>query len=454
MIKVENLSFTYSDSNTPALDHLDLEIKKGEFIILAGRNGSGKSTLIKALLGIIPDSITGNFQGRILLSNEVIKDTLSLASKIGVLLQNPDTQITNLTVWEETVFGLENLCWPINQIFQQANSSLNCMGLAKIMEQQTHQLSGGQKQRLSLASLLAMNPKVLIMDEPLASLDNEGVNSVLDTLKSIRSQVDLIIISSHVLEPFLGLMTRTIVMDKGKIVLDFPADKINDYHQELISNAVELPPKQSFPVLSLNPPSINTDLINLEHVSFNYSNGIKPLIDVNLKIHQGEKLTLIGSNGAGKSTLAKLLVGLKKPASGKITSHNLQPKIIPQEASLSFMENSILEELLSQNINQKTINEILEQCGLTQDKLRSPFQLSGGQQRLLAIAMTAATNPNFIVIDEPTSGLDADHVRLIIQMMSGIESVLHITHDYRVIPHSNRIITLHDGKIIEKGDKL
>lgn len=448
MIRIENLSFTYSDSNIPALKDINLKMEEGEFIVITGRNGSGKSTLIKALLGIIPDNVIGKLQGHVFISEKPVKDTLSISSEVGVLLQNPDTQITNLTVWEEAVFGLENLCLPISQVYKQANSSLNQMGLNGILNQETHQLSGGQKQRLSLASLLAMNPKVLIMDEPLANLDDDGINSVIESLSSLRSRVGLIVISSHILEPFLGLMTRILVMNKGEISLDFSANQIADYHQELISNAVELPQQQySIP---LTNKSLGSDFISLSHVSYSYPNGIKPLLDINLTIHQGEKITLTGTNGTGKSTLARLLVGLRKPTSGKINNRSLHPKYVPQESCLSFMENSIENELLSQNIDRQTIEKILDQCNLGQDRFRSPFQLSNGQQKLLAIASAVATQHDLIVIDEPTAGLDAEHVRLILQMTSGRDSVFHITHDHRVISQSNRIITLQNGIVVSK----
>ncbi len=452
MIKIENLSFTYPDSNFPALDHIDLGIKEGEFLAITGRNGSGKSTLIKTLLGIIPDTVNSNFQGQITLEGQPIENTLSIASKIGVLLQNPDSQITNLTVLEEVFFGLENLCLPINDILQRADSSINQMSLQKIINQSTYQLSGGQKQRLSLASLLAMKPRILIMDEPLANLDDDGINSVIASLKILRSQVDIIIVSSHDIKPFLDLMTRIIVMDKGQISLDFPISQIEKHIPELIFNGLNLSQKN----IIINPShqSTNTNLINLSHVSFSYKNGIKPLIDVNLEISEGEKIVLVGKNGVGKSTLAKLLVGLRKPTHGKIESQIRRPKLVPQDVSLSFIENSVIEELTSQNIKLSTAGEILIKCNLKQYESRSPFQLSGGQQKLLAIASALATNPDFIVIDEPTAGLDADYVNLILQMTSQNTSVLHITHDHRVISQANRIITLKSGTIFEEGDKI
>jgi len=453
MIRVENLSFTYAESNIPALSHIDLEIKEGEFVVIVGRNGSGKSTLIKALLGIIPNEVLGNFQGRISLFEQPIVDTLSLASKVGVLLQNPDSQITNLTVWEEVAFGLENLCFPVDQVLERTSFALNQMKMNKISEQSTHQLSGGQKQRLSLSALLAMKPQVLVMDEPLANLDNEGIDSVIKSLANIHPKVNTIVVSSHILEPFLSLMTRVVVMDKGKVVSDFPANRIGEYRSELISNAVELPNQQP-PLIPMTKPENGSKLIKLSHVAYSYPNNVKPLTDVNFDIYQGEKVTLIGANGAGKSTLARLLVGLRKPKFGVIESYIRHPKLVPQDANLSFMEASIIDELSSQNISEHLIKKVLEQCSLGRDSHRSPFKLSGGQQRLLAIASAIATNPDFIVIDEPTAGLDADHVRQIFQMTSGIESVFHITHDHRVIFHSSRVIILQNGEIVERGGEL
>ena len=453
MIDINNLSFTYSESDTPALNDVNLKINEGEFVVITGRNGSGKSTLIKALLGIIPDHIYGNFSGQITLSGQPILSTLSVASKIGVLLQDPDSQITNLTVWEEVLFGLENLCLPIDNIFQQANHALKQMNLEKIISQSTYQLSGGQKQRLSLAALLAMKPRVLIMDEPLANLDDDGINSVITALKVIKSQVDLVIVSSHCIEPFLELMTRIIVIDKGQISIDIPANQVEKYNTELALHAVQL--HQQNIVLTPATKTNHPNLINLSHVAYSYSNGITPLVDVNLSISEDEKLTLIGKNGSGKSTLARLLVGLRKPSRGKVESRINQSKFVPQDVSLSFMENSVIDELINQGISPEIAEGILVHYDLEQHKSHSPFQLSGGQQRLLAIASALATHPDLIIIDEPTAGLDFDHVKLILKMTSSDQgAVLHITHDHRVISHANRVIKLESGRIVENGGKL
>lgn len=448
MLSVKNLSFTYSGSNTPALNQVNLEFRTGEFVAITGHNGSGKSTLIKTLLGIIPNYIDGELVGHVAFSDKVIHDTLSIASKIGILLQDPDSQITNLTTWEEVIFGLENMCLPIEDVICKGKNSLEQMDLTDSLNKPTHQLSGGQKQRLTLASLLAMQPKVLILDEPLANLDNEGIKSVIETLEVIRSQVDLIIVSSHNLQPFWNLMSRIIILDEGKVKLDFLTDEINKHIGEIELTPMELDVCDSKDV----PFALDKDyLIEMSGVGFCYPDGTIPLKEIDLKITKGEKVVLIGKNGGGKSTLARLLVGLRKPSWGNLVSKVTKPRLVPQEADASFIENTVMEELVSQGIDMDSAKKILSTYGLERCSDHSPFEISGGQQRILAIASALASNPDLLVIDEPTAGLDNDHVNLILKMIENSNAtIIHISHDNRIIDHSNRLIMVDSGKLLEK----
>lgn len=204
MFQVKNFSFSYPNSYKKSLDDINLNLNKGEVVLIVGPNGGGKTSLLKSLMGIIPSMTGGNSEGKVeFLKKPVSSYSVSkLAGEVGFALQDPENQITNLTVWEEAIFGPANLKWTPDKIIKESTNALVTMDLKDIQEKPVLSLSAGQLQRLSIASLISMHPSVLILDEPVSNLDPHGVFSVTKALESIKKTADLIIISTHLIDPF------------------------------------------------------------------------------------------------------------------------------------------------------------------------------------------------------------------------------------------------------------
>ena len=242
MLSVQNFSYTYP-SGANAIKNVSLSFVPGEFILIAGPNGGGKSTLLKSILGVIPTYYGGTFKGLITFNRKSIREygVVNLAGSIGIVLQDPESQISNATVWEEVTFALRNLLFPKHEVSLRADHALQAMEISDLKEHSVHDLSGGQMQRVSIAALAALQPKVLIFDEPLANLDPLGVISVIDALERAKEFVDIVIIASHWLDPFLELSTRLVVIDTGEVVLDVDSASIEKHLDSLKTHNIEVP---------------------------------------------------------------------------------------------------------------------------------------------------------------------------------------------------------------------
>jgi energy-coupling factor transport system ATP-binding protein len=480
LIRFKGVSYRYPETERWALQGISTEFSANEVILLAGPNGGGKSTLLKAILGVVPQSTGGDFQGEITFNGKSLRDftTVQLAGQIGIVLQDPDMQVTNLSVADEVYFGMANLLLPKEVILQRGKEALQRLGIEHLRDSSVLALSGGQLQRLSLAGLLAMQPEVLILDEPVTNLDPHGVASVIDAIRSIQPYVKLMIISSHWLDPFLDMATRVVVVNQGQIVLDEKPDDLRSQTATLTEFGVQIPQlwqledylsKQG---VQLQPgyrlprgwtllPAPNhatnftlgsTHLI-LQSVGYSYSNGDKPLNALSAVVHKGERIALIGHNGAGKSTLARMLAGLRKPTSGTLTSHVKKVGMMLQRPTLSFITTSVREEVSfgTKQLPADT-EQILYAFGLHQYADVSPFLLSGGEQRRLALAIALLGNPDLLILDEPTAGLDATQVEVFLHLLKGHQgTVILISHDPRVVSLVDRIIVVGNGGIVFNG---
>jgi energy-coupling factor transporter ATP-binding protein EcfA2 len=481
VIKIKGFSFFYPDSSVPALRDLDLEFHDQEVVLLAGPNGSGKSTLIKSILGIAPRFTGGKATGEILYEGKPVSSfqVIHLAGRIGVVLQDPESQISNSTVWDEVTFGPANLCLPVEEILAQSERSLSAMGIDHLRECSVLALSGGQLQRLSLACLLAMQPKVIILDEPVAHLDPWGVASVVEALKIAQTKVGLIIISSHWLDPFIELASRVVIISEGHIALDFPARDLYQYFARLDNLRVEIPQvcriyrtlsQQGLRIpASLSLPNLGPSvgikpikglqaqlgkkLLQVSHVAYQYPSGEKPLSDVSMPLHASSNTVLVGHNGVGKSTLARLLAGLTKPTDGVIESVISRPALMLQKPTLGFLGNTVTEEIaFGLRLSQHQVEEWLDRFSLLELREQSPFKISGGEQKRLALAAALVQRPDLLILDEPTVGLDAYQAQVLLKILGDSHSsILCITHDPRVVANVERVVALGGGRVIFDG---
>ena len=405
---------------------------------------------------------------------------IHLAGEIGVVLQEPDSQITNLTVLEEVTFALGNLLYPRNELLERGLNSLHMLNINHLRTRSVDTLSGGQLQLLAIASLLALRPKVLLFDEPLAHLDPHGIKIVVKTLEILRKYVDIIIVASHWLDPFMEVATRLLVLDRGRVELDISMDQLKEYSNELDKYHIERPQLYSIeehvrsqgvqleftdgklvlpPNHCLKPDTSNYRLNNnysviFERVSYIYSEG-NGLFDISAGFSTRTRYALVGHNGSGKTTLARLLAGLRKPTSGKIESKIRRPALMLQKPSLGFITTSVEQELThGQNFESGKLTRLLTEFDLERYRYQSPFELSGGEQRRLALALALSCNADLLILDEPTAGLDSLQVNFLKDCLGKYtETLVTITHDYRIIGnYIKKICMLGAGKLLYMGD--
>jgi energy-coupling factor transporter ATP-binding protein EcfA2 len=517
MIKIENLTYNYPNATTPALDNINLEIKEGEFILLAGPSGCGKSTLVLCLNGIIPGVAGGDLRGNIRIGGKDISNckVYQLSRLVGMVFQNPNAQLFGLTVEEDIAFGPENLGIARDEIQKLVEISIGIVGIEKLRKRFTFTLSGGEKQRTAIAGAIAMQPVILVLDEPTSDLDPEGTKQVLETLRMLNKEKSItIILIEHKIDEIYGIADRTIVMDKGKIILDGKTCDVFTRNLDQLENIGIHPPqlvrlsrmlsvKPSYDDIfsylnglkDLNgldgPGGLNESVNDFSHartsnkspskvvfedVWFNYRGGPPALKGINLEINKGEFIAMIGPNGSGKTTLLSCLIGFIKPDKGRILidGQDIKKQCVAdlaikvgylfQNPDLQLFTDTIAQEvgfglknrsMAAVDINKKVAcaMEIME---LTEYRDRHPHSLSRGQRQRLAVASILSMEQEIIVLDEPTTGQDRGHLSKFLSQIKKLneagKTIIMITHDMSLVAgYARRIILMEEGKILMDG---
>ena len=490
ILTVKNLNFTYPLCSEPALHDISFQIHQGEFIVLCGKTGCGKSTLLKLLKPEL--SPLGQKSGEILFQNQSL-ETLSpetSAQSIGFVMQNPEQQIVTDKVWHELAYGLENLNTPKQIIARRSAEMASYFGISAWYQKPVSELSGGQKQLLNLASVMMMHPEILILDEPTAQLDPITASDFLTVLKKLNQDFGLtILLTEHRLEEAIPLCDKLLIMQNGKI-LNFS------------------PPREAVPSLKDSPdllpamPSASRIFLSLPHsgicpltvregrnfIHENFSNQIPSLNlpdyqhsdipalvckniffryekhspdilkNLNLTVFQNEIFCILGENGSGKSTLLKSVANLLKIYSGsiKIFNKNLSSykntlyqnclALLPQDVQTLFLKNTVRKELehCSLSVLPFSIEHLLD---------RHPYDLSGGEQQIIALIRVLSANPKLLLLDEPTKGIDASSKLLLIQTLQHLKqsglTIIIITHDIEFASEcADRCALLFQGEII------
>ncbi|MBS7250814.1 MAG: ABC transporter ATP-binding protein [Candidatus Freyarchaeota archaeon] len=405
-IVVKNLSYRYPNSQREAIHGVNLNVERGEFILLVGRSGCGKTTLARCLNGLIPHVYGGDLKGKVLVNGVSVVDTpvYELAKHVGMVFQNPDTQLCTLTVEEEVAFGSENLGVEREEIGRRVDWVLSSLEMESLRRRATFRLSEGEKQRVAVASVLSMLPKILVLDEPTANLDPLASKTLVDTLEKIRREYNTtIILIEHRVEKFAEVADRIIVMAQGKIVESGSCEIITEKSKVLEELSVQLPEivevckaikispvkgslnelrnhalKKMAELKEVDPiPRIKEEgeiLVQFENVSYQYGGGFNLKVN-DLKLHRGETVAIVGSNGSGKTTLAKLIVGLIKPKKGRVKkAHKISCGMAFQNFEVQLFNNSVFNEVAFQirsrkekkspNQINRRVNEILELMNL------------------------------------------------------------------------------------------
>ena len=420
--QVERLTFSYPASDQPALTNVSLRIEPGEVVALLGPSGSGKSTLLRALAGLVPHFHGGRFEGRVEVAG---RDTrrfrpADLADEVAFLFQDPEDQVVFGRVENEVAFGLENLGTPPAHIWPRVHSALADAGIARVAERRTETLSAGELQRVCLASVLAVEPSLLLLDEPTSQLDPAGAEAILDLACDSGAAV---VISEQ--RPTLPLerCDRVLFVEEGTLALDVSRDE-----------ALRRLDPGYRPRVPDPPPARTSDgetLVRLDDVAYAYETA-PVLTGASLELRRGEIVALTGPNGAGKTTLAKIAAGLIEPDTGRAERHG-RVCYLSQDPGRYLVTERVEDEVaLAVGGDLGRARKALDQVGLAGFAKRHPRDLSSGERERLALASVLVAEPDVLILDEPTRGVDPPRKTELAELLRRAapqRATLVVTHD-------------------------
>ena len=516
MISSKDLKFEYAayeDSTPPlqVLNGIDMSIDTGDFVAILGHNGSGKSTLARHLNALLtPKSGTVWIDGK---DTSDPANTWQIRQSAGMLFQNPDNQIVAAVVEEDVAFGPENIGIPSAEIRKRVDDALHAVGMSEYAKSPPHHLSGGQKQRIAIAGVLAMAPSCIVLDEPTAMLDPAGRREVLQTVTRLNRETGMtVILITHFMEE-AALANRILVMEAGKVVMDGTPRQVFSHAEQLQALGLDVPQittlahqlKLQNTVLSVDelldhlnpapinykpdtPPQKNTKpLLQLQNLTHIYNAGAvfeKTALDnANITIAKGEMVAIIGHTGSGKSTMIQHLNALLKPTSGRVLLNDedihadkAKLKSIRQRVGLVFQypEHQLFEPTVYKDVSfgpikmdlakeevDERVRSALSIVGIDETLYeKSPFELSGGQKRRVAIAGVLAMRPEILVLDEPTAGLDPAGKDEILSQIKQMHTQLGITvilvsHSMDDVARlSDKIFVMNKGKLLCEGTPM
>lgn len=464
MFKIENLNFSYNNSNENNLSDINLNIKRGEVILLCGESGCGKTTLTRFLNGLIPNFFTGDIYGKVYFNDTLVMHLpiYKIAEHIGSVFQNPKTQFFNVDTTSELVFGCENLGIDEEEIKNRLDVVVNDFNIEDLLEKNIFKLSGGEKQKIACASVSAVYPDVLVLDEPSSNLDSESSWSLEEIIRKWKDQGKTVIIAEHKLFFLPNVVDRAIFLKDGKINSQWSIDEFKTMnHRELGLRQLSL---ENISAKRKDYYSNNLEFLELRNFNFKYGNTSALDID-NLKIPKNEIIAIIGKNGAGKSTFANCLCGLKRSCKGELLYDNNALKrkdrlkktyMVMQDVNHQLFSESVLDEVLL-SMDEENIGlaeDILTNLNLIHLKDVHPMALSGGEKQRVAIASAIASGKEILIFDEPTSGLDLKNMMKVCENLRYLQSIgvssFIITHDYELIMETcSHILHMENGKIID-----
>ncbi|MGO4549177.1 ABC transporter ATP-binding protein [Paenibacillus sp. 2TAB23] len=508
--RIEDVVFAFPEKEKEVLSHISLTIKSGEFITICGKSGCGKSTLLRQLKSILTPH--GKRSGKIYFCGQPIEevDQRTQASEIGFVLQNPDNQIVTDKVWHELAFGLESLGCDSATIRLRVAEMASFFGIHTWFRKNVSELSGGQKQLLNLASIMAMHPSVLILDEPTSQLDPIAASDFLETVKKINRELGTtIIMTEHRLEEIIPITDRLIVMDEGAIIAEGSPEQVGAAlgrmkHPMFLSMPTPMQIHagvgSSLPcpvtvkegrqwlnaymsgktavvidIIEESPKQASVPIIQFKDVWFKHErNGPDVIKDLSFAVEAGQFYCLVGGNGTGKTTTLSLMSGILQPYRGKILIGGKNPLkmnakelftnnvgILPQNPQTLFVKKTVrldLYEMLSQTAltkeeKESKINEMVAFAELDHLLDMHPYDLSGGEQQRAALAKVLLLEPRILLLDEPTKGLDGffkEKLARFLQKLnaSGVTIVM-VSHDVEFCAKYGEVCSMFfDGSII------
>lgn len=496
ILAVEALSFTYPQCQAPAIESVDLSIESGEFAVICGMTGSGKSTLLRMFKRELTP--LGELKGDVRFCGVPLSELSEResAADIGFVMQKPEQQIVTDKVWHELAFGLENLGVPKDDIARRIAEMASYFGIEQWYRSDTSSLSGGQKQLLNLAAILVMQPKLLILDEPTAQLDPIAAADFITTLKRLNQELGLtILMVEHRLEDAVPLCDRLIVMEKGRIIENGAAAEVVVRLRNRPDILCGMPAaSRLYSALEKEGKSPLTVREGRQYLAQNYSNSVRSLEHVeyvhpqeaalefrdvyfrysrdsedilsglSMSVYKGEIVCILGGNGSGKTTSLGVASGLLKPYSGSVRVFGKKLReyknrslyrecvaLLPQDVQTVFLKNTVREELAEASADSELLpfdmTELLD---------KHPYDLSGGQQQIAALAKVLAAKPELLLLDEPTKGLDAAAKLGFAAVLRSLKAkgitIVLVTHDVEFAAIcSDRCAMFFGGRIVSDG---
>ena len=511
LISFENFGFQYRAQAEPTLYDIDLQIRRGEKVLIAGPSGCGKSTIAHCINGLIPASYPGTVTGKLTVKGQdALKLGLfGLSKTVGTVLQDSDGQFIGLTVAEDIAFALENDCIPTEELHREVVRIGKLVDVERVLHHAPHEISGGQKQRVGLGGVMVTDVDVLLFDEPLANLDPATGKQAIALIDDIQKRTGCaVIIIEHRLEDVLYRpVDRVVVMGEGRTVFDGTPDTLlcsdvlgrqgireplyvtalkyagvtltEDMHPAQLS-ALQLSQDQKaqvrrwfdrLPAAEARPAG--EVLLRAEGVDFTYAGGHHALRGIDVTVQKGEMLSIVGTNGAGKSTFSKVICGFEKPQEGTLTlggtdlstlsikeradhigyvmqnpNQMISKTQIYDEVALGLRNRGVSEEDIRRKVEQ-----VLQVCGLYPFRNWPVSALSYGQKKRVTIASILALDPEMILLDEPTAGQDLKHYTEIMDFLSQLNArgvtVVLITHDmHLMLEYTPRAVVFHEGRVI------
>lgn len=515
IIEFKNYTYKYRTQTKPTLKNINLTINKGEKVLIIGSSGSGKSTIAKCINGLIPSTYPGKIEGSVTVNklNPAEEGIFSMSKHVGTVLQDTEGQFIGLTVAEDIAFALENDNVPIEEMHKKVEEAAKTVNVENLLKSVPGALSGGQKQRVSLAGILVDNVDIFLFDEPLANLDPATGKKTISLINKINEDKEkTVIIIEHRLEDVLyKKIDRIILLENGEIVADATPNQLlstdiltqKGIREPLYISALKYagctirpednpdnieafnakPYKENlknwFKKIDLPKTQINEQIaLELKNVSFRYEED-KPFTveNINLKIHKGEMVSIVGTNGAGKSTIASLICGFNKQNAGEIFLNgqeisNLSIKqrgekigFVMQNQNQMISKTIIFDEVAlglsvrktAKNEIKERVNNVLKVCGIYPYRNWPVSAISFGQKKRVTIASILSMNPEIIILDEPTAGQDYAHYTEIMEFLRDLNrnlgiTIIMITHDmHLMLEYTDRAIVISQGHVLADG---